>query len=156
MHTGPIGATLEPGPEAEKGAGMSERLLLPAVPPSIARARHWIADLARRAQAGPAAERTLALLTSEVLTNAIVHTGATAPIAVSAEIRDDAVRVAVTDTDTTLPVVRPTSPGRPGGNGMRIVDTLSSTWGVDVHPGVGKTVWFEAAVSIRSGALASA
>lgn len=131
---------------------MSERLLLPADPSSIARARHWAASLARRVHAGPATERTVELLTSELLTNAVVHTGSHAPISVCAQLRDDAVRVAVTDTDPTLPVVRPTSPGRPGGNGMRIVDTLSSTWGVDLHPGVGKTVWFEAAVGSRSGA----
>jgi anti-sigma regulatory factor (Ser/Thr protein kinase) len=131
---------------------MSERLLLPADPSSVARARHWAASLARRVHAGPAAEHTVELLTSELLTNAVVHTGSRAPISVSARMHDDALHVAVTDTDTTLPVVRPTSPGRPGGNGMRIVDMLSSTWGVDVHPGVGKTVWFEASVGSRAGA----
>ncbi|MEV7974124.1 ATP-binding protein [Cellulomonas sp. NPDC089187] len=135
---------------------MTERLLLPAVPSSVARARHWVITLARRAHTGPAAERTLELLTSELLTNAIVHTGAHAPVTLIADLRADAVRVSVTDTDTTLPVVRPTSPGRPGGNGMRIVDALASNWGVDLHPAVGKTVWFEAAVAGRVGALVGA
>lgn len=125
---------------------MPERLLLPADPSSIARARHWVAALGRRAHVGPSAEHTLELLTSEVLTNAIVHTGASAPISVRADLRQDAVRVEVTDTDTTMPVVRPPSATRAGGNGMRIVEMLASTWGVDVHPGAGKTVWFEARV----------
>lgn len=131
---------------------MSHRLLLPADPSSVARARHWVTALARRIEVGPTAERTLELLTSELLTNAIVHTGAHRPVTLTLDPRDDAIRVSVTDSGTTLPVVRPTSPGRPGGNGMRIVDALSSGWGVDLHPGVGKTVWFEARVASRAGA----
>lgn len=131
---------------------MSERLLLPAVPSSVARGRHWAVRLAQRAHAGPSTVRTLELLTSELLTNAIVHPGSGAPITVSAHVRENALRVAVTDTDSTLPVVRPTSPGRPGGNGMRIVDALASDWGVDLHPGAGKTVWFEAPVGTRTDA----
>jgi hypothetical protein len=53
----------------------------------------------------------------------------------------------VTDPDPTLPVVRPGRAGRIGGNGMRIVAALATRWGIDLHPGGGKTVWFETPVS---------
>jgi hypothetical protein len=33
---------------------------------------------------------------------------------------------------------------------MRIVDALALRWGIDLHPGVGKTVWFETPVHVRS------
>lgn len=124
-----------------------DRLVLPPDPGSIAAGRRWAAAQAERAHADDEVARVLELLTSELLTNAVVHTGATTPIRVVAEHGEDYVRVAVTDPDTTLPVVRPPSATRPGGNGMRIVAALADRWGVDVHPGVGKTVWFEARVA---------
>lgn len=125
---------------------MHEHLHLPPHPGSIARGRHWATQLARRARASRSTERTLELLTSELVTNALVHTRPREPITISAEVRDDVLRVAVSDPDPTMPVVRPVSPEQPGGNGMRIVATLATRWGVDVHPG-GKTVWFEAPVT---------
>jgi anti-sigma regulatory factor (Ser/Thr protein kinase) len=123
-----------------------ERLVLDPDTRCVAEGRRWALRQAVRAHADAEASSTLELLTSEVLTNAVVHTRAHERIALTAQQHDDCVRVEVTDTDVTLPVVRPGSAGRAGGNGMRIVDALASRWGVEVHPGRGKTVWFETLV----------
>lgn len=123
-----------------------DRLVLEPATSSVAEGRRWAVRQATRAHADAEAARTLELLTSEVLTNAVVHTRAHRRIALHAECRDDCVRVAVTDPDSTLPLVKPGSAARAGGNGMRIVDALASRWGIELHPGRGKTVWFETAL----------
>lgn len=120
-----------------------DRIVLEPATASVAEGRRWAARQATDAHADAEAARTVELLTSEVLTNAVVHTRAHDDIALTAECHDDCVRVAVTDTDPTLPLVRPLSAGRAGGNGMRIVDALATRWGIELHPGRGKTVWFE-------------
>ena len=123
-----------------------DRLVLEPDTRCVAEGRRWALRQAVRAHADAEASSTLELLTSEVLTNAVVHTRAHERIALTALQHDDCVRVEVTDTDLTLPVVRPGSAGRAGGNGMRIVDALATRWGIELHPGRGKTVWFETPV----------
>lgn len=124
-----------------------DRLVLDPAPGSVAAGRRWAVRQAERAHATAEATRTVELLTSEVLTNAVVHTRAHRHIRLTAECHDDCVRVEVTDPDPTLPLVKPGSTRRIGGQGMRLVDALASAWGIDLHPGVGKTVWFETPVA---------
>ena len=131
----------------------ANRIVLEPDTRCVAAGRRWALRQAVRAHADAEASSTLELLTSEVLTNAVVHTRAHERIALTAHQGADCVRVEVTDTDVTLPVVRPGSAGRPGGNGMRIVDALATRWGIELHPGRGKTVWFEAAVHPATHAL---
>lgn len=81
------------------------------------------------------------LLTSELVTNAIVHTDHDAvltatvgPRGLRVEVRDfvarrPRMRVAVTDDGTN-------------GRGLFLVQSLADAWGVRAH-GVGKAVWFE-------------
>jgi anti-sigma regulatory factor (Ser/Thr protein kinase) len=78
------------------------------------------------------------LLTSELVTNAVVH--ATTEIMLRVEADPSLVRVEVTDTGAGRPAIR-----RPdvGGYGLRIVDRLASRWGVDPAGASGKVVWFE-------------
>lgn len=97
------------------------------------------------------AQRTLELLSSELVTNAIVHTRARRPITVATTVHDGRLRMSVTDPDTTLPVVRPRNISRPGGDGLRIIDVLADRWGIDLHPGVGKTVWVETDLHAHGG-----
>ncbi|GIG34669.1 ATP-binding protein [Cellulomonas pakistanensis] len=129
------------------------RLVLDPEPGSVATGRRWAAHEAVLAHASDEAARTVELLTSEILTNAVVHTRAHRHIALTAECHHDCVRVEVTDPDPTLPLVRPGNARRIGGHGMRLVDALASAWGIDLHPGVGKTVWFEMPVAARGHAL---
>src|SRR4051812_25113010 len=90
----------------------------------------------------------LHLLTTELVTNAVVHAGVgeadTIELRVAAE--RDRVRVAVTDPggDDT-PVVQDLDPETPGGMGLFLVEQISSSWGVERAPVGGKSVWFELA-----------
>jgi anti-sigma regulatory factor (Ser/Thr protein kinase) len=101
--------------------------------------------------AGGAHEGTmhdLHLLTTELVTNAVLHAGAgeaeTIELRVATE--PDVVRVSVTDAggDGT-PTVQQLDPEAPGGMGLFLVEQISSRWGVERAPGGGNRVWFELA-----------
>jgi anti-sigma regulatory factor (Ser/Thr protein kinase) len=90
----------------------------------------------------------LHLLTTELVTNAVLHAGVgekgTIELRVAAE--QDRVRVAVTDpgSDDT-PVVQELDHEAPGGMGLFLVEQISSSWGVERAPDGGNRVWFELA-----------
>jgi anti-sigma regulatory factor (Ser/Thr protein kinase) len=82
------------------------------------------------------------LLTSELVTNAVIH--APGAIVLNVELLQNRLRVAVVDHGPGRPVVQPPEDlSRPSGRGMVIVDSMSSAWGVDPLPGGAKSVWFE-------------
>ena len=88
-------------------------------------------------------------MVSELATNCIRHT--TTSFTVEAEWTGPTIRVDVTDDGGGAPVLQPPDPGNLGGRGLRIVDALSTDWGViDTPTAPGKTVWF----SVRADALA--
>lgn len=80
------------------------------------------------------------LCTSECVTNALVH--GRPPVRVAVSIRGANVRVEVHDGSEALPHMSSPSGTRPGGRGVRIIDLVSSDWGV-TRDGAGKSVWFE-------------
>ena len=82
---------------------------------------------------------TITLLLSELVTNAMRY--AVAPRRATVSIEAKTVRVTVDDATSQPPRVLPTDLMRPGGNGMRIVSSLATTWGVQGKL-VGKSVWF--------------
>ena len=79
------------------------------------------------------------MLTSELVTNAVVH--ARTRVDVKVEVDTDHMRVEVADSDPRLP--RPTDhrPDALGGRGLFLVQELASAWGTLTCPG-GKVVWF--------------
>jgi anti-sigma regulatory factor (Ser/Thr protein kinase) len=90
----------------------------------------------------------LHLLTTELVTNAVLHAGVgeagTIELRVAAE--RNRVRVAVTDPGgEDTPVVQDLDPEVPGGMGLFLVEQISSSWGVERAPGGGNRVWFELA-----------
>jgi signal transduction histidine kinase len=109
----------------------------PGEPASVPRARHFIGS-ALHGLPDPVREAVM-LMVSELVTNAVRHTGTRFTISVKVDQR--AVRVEVTDTGIGMPVRRSPRPTEPGGRGLRIVDTLAREWGV-VRTSPGKTVWF--------------
>ncbi|OLZ67495.1 hypothetical protein AV521_24355 [Streptomyces sp. IMTB 2501] len=81
------------------------------------------------------------LLTSELVTNALVHTDNDAVL--TAVVEPDGLRVEVRDFVARRPELR--SPGTDDdthGRGLVLVQSLADAWGVRPH-GVGKSVWFE-------------
>jgi anti-sigma regulatory factor (Ser/Thr protein kinase) len=122
---------------------------LDRTPEAPARAR---AEL-RHAIAGRLSDRDSAaatLLTSELVTNAVIHPGEAVGGSVGLRITtyNDRVRVEVTDEGSgfepgALPARRPREAG---GHGLIVVDGLSSRWGTArrrVGEGDGFCVWFE-------------
>lgn len=80
------------------------------------------------------------LLTSELVTNAVLHASSAPRVDVLLDV--ETLRVSVYDDDPTLPRPRKPDVGRPGGRGMRLVDTVATTWGADPAR-EGKVIWFE-------------
>lgn len=87
---------------------------------------------------------TAALLTSEVVTNALVHGRSEARLRVGA--RAGMLLVEVADDNSRHPQRQEPDPNALDGRGLAIIDLLAARWGV--RDGAwGKTVWFEVALS---------
>jgi len=86
---------------------------------------------------------TVVLLTSEIVTNALLHGRAGPNLIV--EMDGAVIRVGVQDMSTQVPVRRPARPDDVSGRGVMIVDELASAWGVEPERSGGKRVWFEVA-----------
>jgi len=82
----------------------------------------------------------ITLMVSELVTNAVVHTGATAELRVL-DLGGGDLRVEVHDRDGRVPSPTPTT-GPHGGFGLRIVSAHSRAWGTSMRD-EGKVVWFE-------------
>lgn len=81
------------------------------------------------------------LLVSELVGNAVQHTGAPA-FGLRMLRRRGWLRVEVRDPSRGLPCLLPVHDLDTSGRGLFLVDTLSDRWGVDLLPR-GKTTWFE-------------
>lgn len=89
----------------------------------------------------PARADTAELLTSELVTNALVHTDHDA--IVTATLGPRGLRVEVRDFVARRPEPRvPDADDGTSGRGLVLVQSLADAWGVRAH-GVGKVVWFE-------------
>ena len=85
---------------------------------------------------------TVTLLVSELVTNAVIHAGSDADVAVQLTAR--LARVEVTDRSAGMPRLRGGDDDL-SGRGLRLVESLARRWGVRWQPGGGKTIWFEVA-----------
>ncbi|MET9830299.1 ATP-binding protein [Streptomyces sp. NPDC006385] len=94
--------------------------------------RHW---------GRPGRSDVAELLTSELVTNALVHTDRDAVL--TATVGPHGLRVEVRDFVTRRPRLRvPNADDGTHGRGLFLVQSLADAWGVRAH-GVGKAVWFE-------------
>ena len=81
----------------------------------------------------------LLLLTSELVTNAVIH--ARTPLEVGVVLTDRCVLVTVHDLDLHRPSQQPYT-DREGGWGLSLVDALAEDHATEPHPDGGKTAWF--------------
>jgi hypothetical protein len=82
------------------------------------------------------------LLTSELVTNALVHTDRDAVLTATVG-SHGGLRVEVRDFAARRPRLRmPNADDCTNGRGLILVQSLADAWGVRAH-GVGKVVWFE-------------
>jgi len=87
----------------------------------------------------------LALLTTEVVSNAVQHAPQEPADEITMRIsRDGVVRVEVVDGGGLFDAPAPREPWdlSPNGWGLFLLDSLADSWGVDRTP-TGKVVWFE-------------
>ena len=82
---------------------------------------------------------TARLLTSELVTNSVVH-GPPAIVGVFIEVARDRIRIEISDEADTPP--RPGPPGREGGYGLTLVEALASRWNT-ARDGDRNVTWFE-------------
>jgi anti-sigma regulatory factor (Ser/Thr protein kinase) len=123
-------------------------------------ARPEAAAEARRALVGLAfseiTRENIALLVSELVTNAVRHAGIPAgdPIQLELVHGADCVRLSVHDGGSGFPVPAydPHAPFAAGGRGLLIVAALSRAWGVDSGADDGCTVWCEMTVQAQPAA----
>ncbi|MDC0769979.1 ATP-binding protein [Streptomyces sp. HD] len=129
-------------------------------PAEVGRARRWARS--RLAGSGiqvdePLAE-TLILLVSELVTNAVVHTGRPAVLRLSLPCAAEecaTVRLEVADRSGRAPVPRCVDGDATGGRGLALVDGLADRWGWSSE-GVGKRIWCELDRAVESEGSASA
>ncbi|MCX5261051.1 ATP-binding protein [Streptomyces canus] len=121
---------------------------LPSRPESAAAARRLTQVIVLR-QWGltPKMTEDAVLLVSELVGNAVRHTGARV-FGLRMRRRRGWIRIEVRDPSRGLPCLMPVQEMDISGRGLFLVDKLSDRWGVDLLPR-GKTTWFEMRVADR-------
>ena len=123
----------------------TETLVLPPEARSSSMSRRFVQHALARWQLDALVDVAV-LLTSELVTNAVLHASPQpGPQDITVQIIRTVgmLRVEVHDHDPRPPApVEPPAQPVEGGMGLHLVDRLSSTWGIDATPD-GKNVWFE-------------
>ena len=122
---------------ADDAVQASHHLDLEPVPRAAGAARRFIrSHLAGMPQE---TEESALLLTSELVSNAVIH--ARTAIVLGIVLAQGSVVVTVHDLDLVTPLQQP-YPEREGGWGLELVGALAHSWGTVRHPEGGKTLWF--------------
>ncbi|WP_229891162.1 ATP-binding protein [Streptomyces lavendofoliae] len=130
------------------GNPTEEEVRLPSRPESAATARRLTQCVVLRQWGlGPQIAEHAVLLVSELVGNAVRHTGARV-FGLRMLRRRGWIRIEVCDPSRGLPCLMPVRELDTSGRGLFLVDKLSDRWGVDLMPR-GKTTWFEMRVSDR-------
>lgn len=135
------------------------QLAVQADPAEVGRARRWVRTRLKGHGLDPDTPiaETLVLVVSELVTNAVVHTGSPAVLRLSMPVCGavpvasfDLVRVEVADASQAAPAPRHAPGDATNGRGLELVELLCDRWGW--YPeGSGKRVWCE----ISSGPMAA-
>lgn len=137
-HTSVIGGYARPCGGDVAGRAASSGVQLP-VPEAVPAARRFVVDVVD-SWGLHVIGADAALVTSELVTNAVVHGGS--PFVASVTRVSGAVRVAVEDAATSWPHRQHALPGDQDGRGMAIVEALATRNGCD-RTASGKVAWAE-------------
>lgn len=142
---------------------MDARVECQADPASVRAARLFVVDRLQEWGADDVVD-SAALLTSELATNAVLHTRR--PFVVEVHRSSSVIRVEVVDRSEEIPylprhLARSAANGAPAAegwdaeveaedrlfSGLGMVDAVATRWGAEPRPGEGKVVWFELALA---------
>jgi anti-sigma regulatory factor (Ser/Thr protein kinase) len=115
-------------------------LTLPPEPRAVREARRFARQACDAAALDADLCETAVLLTSETVTNAVIHARSEVRLAVTTG--PIGVRIEVGDDNSAQPFLGHDDPDAIGGRGVAIVAAAASRWGVDELRN-GKVVWFE-------------
>ncbi|MFZ0249010.1 MAG: SpoIIE family protein phosphatase [Acidimicrobiales bacterium] len=136
-YTGIAARRISAPPVGTSRDGMSTLHLEPVVE-STPVARHWVSAHLRDLPAEVTG--CAALLTSELVTNAVLH--AATPMCITLHTLPDRIRIDVADGNPAFPSIKEYGRDAATGRGLTLFSTLASNWGVQAVDG-GKIVWFE-------------
>ncbi|MGI4896206.1 MAG: ATP-binding SpoIIE family protein phosphatase [Janthinobacterium lividum] len=117
------------------------RLQLPADARAVGTARKYLRATLQDWNLTGAADLA-ELVVSELVTNALLHTGSSAALTLRHDLGGSSVSVGVEDSSTQHPQPREVDEEATGGRGMTIVQMVCDRWWVTAR-GDGKTVWAE-------------
>ncbi|MDQ6726204.1 MAG: ATP-binding protein [Actinomycetota bacterium] len=120
-------------------SAVEQRRSFPSAPASAGVARRFVDAALADPELFPILDAA-ALLVSELVANAVLHSGT--PLDVVVAVDGLRVRVEVHDGSPRMPVRKNYSTMSGTGRGLVLVDRMSSRWGADSTP-TGKVVWFE-------------
>ena len=115
-------------------------LTLPPSVQSVRKARHFLRDACQANGVPAAVLDDAALLTSELVSNAVLH--GRSEIRLVVEQHTGLLRVSVLDENSRRPTLVADDPDALDGRGLALVEGIASSWGVHDEP-IGKAVWFE-------------
>lgn len=128
----------------------SQKIELPGDVASCSTARRFVGETL--AEASDDLRADASLLTSEVVTNAVLH--ATGRVTVEVQQKGNAYRIAVSDESRTPPAEKGYRADDATGRGLYLLDCLAAAWGWR-RTGTGKVVWFDLPVPL-DGSLSRA
>lgn len=114
--------------------------IFPADLASVGSARRWVRDALEADNSPEDVVELAVLLTSEVVTNAVVH--GRSSVEISIERRETRVRIGVADSDQGFIRRRTGDLSSLSGRGVELVESMASSWGINRFLS-GKQVWFE-------------
>lgn len=138
--------------------GLTYQFVLPATLAAPRQARRWVGAVCDGLS--PAEVGVVELLTSELVTNAVLHPdphgaadGEVWVVTLVLRRYPEVVRVEVHDHDSgRLPLRVDVEPSQESGWGLQLVEELAHEWGsLELAEGKGKAVWFEVRRDDRDG-----
>lgn len=136
----PLSSPSEGLPDAQPLPPREARAVFGCEPAEVRRARDFVASAVRSWRMPEMASNELALLTSELATNAVLH--ARTEFTIVVRFSGDSIRVEVGDGSRSSPQRRRAVEEDTSGRGLNLVEMLAAGWGMleTLH---GKRVWFE-------------
>jgi anti-sigma regulatory factor (Ser/Thr protein kinase) len=117
---------------------VTDEVRLPPHPASVGRSRRFVREQLIALRLSAIADDA-ELVVSELVTNALIHTGT--PITVRVGRSGHGARIEVADGSQVMPGLRSVSLMSTSGRGLTLVDHFAAAWGAE-STSAGKVVWF--------------